>query len=71
MKYHPVFHPKSSEGISLLRCTRISLLETPAGSVLHGSGASIGGEHLCGLMRGLRKRAEYEKGFVRGDPYPS
>jgi hypothetical protein len=65
-----VFHSISSGGISLPRCTRISILELPAGPVLHGSVASIGGGHLCELLIGLHMYAVYDQGFVWGDSFP-
>ena len=39
----------------------------PTGPVPHGSGASIGGEHLRGLLIGLGKCAVYDRGLVWGD----
>jgi hypothetical protein len=63
-------HSILSGGISLPKCTRTSILELLAEPVLHGSVASIGGERRCGPLIRLRRYAEYDPGFVRGDPSP-
>jgi hypothetical protein len=62
-----VYHSILSGGISLPKYTRTSILELLAGPVLHGSITNIGGDHRYGRLIRIRRYAEYDPSFVRGD----